>query len=253
MSERNARMGSVWGWRGVLGFICPSIYGSPPDRGLYEVAPEGVEILAASLGVQVPSHQSLVGEALTHVDNAAKRLAEGGADFIHLAGPFGLFQGVDGDIKLKKRLEKLTKLPVSIQVMDFIEILNILSIKKVVHVHPGHVTGDYEGLFRKLYEDNGFEVVNMKGLDLKTNAEVRKLPMTVPYQLARKAYLETPQADAIYIDCGAWGGPLLVDCLEQDFGKLVLTVPQILLWAGLRALQIKVPVKGYGRLFETLL
>ncbi len=252
MAERISRMGGVWGWRAVLGFICPSLYGSAPDRGIYEVAPEGVEILAASMGINVVNIDNLE-EALTRVDNAARQLAEGGADFIHLSGPFGVYKGIDEDKKLKKRLEELTKLPVSIQYMDLVDALNTLSVKKIIHVHTGHSKGDFESLCKKLYEENGFEAVNIKGLKLETNAQVRKLPMSVPYQLARKAYLETPQADAIVIACGAWGGPPLVDCLEQDLGKLVLSPPSIFLWAGLRALKIRTPVKGFGMLFDTLL
>ena len=113
--------------------------------------------------------------------------------------------------------------------------------------------GNYESLFRKVYKDNGLEVVNFKGLEgPATNNDVRRLPMSVPFQLARKAYLETPQADVIYIDCGAWGGPVLVDYLEQDLGKPVITHPAVFLWTALKALKIRAPVKGFGRLFETL-
>ena len=212
MAERITRMGSVWGWRCVLGFICPSLYGSAPDRGIYEVAPEGVEILAASMGINVVSPDNLE-ETLIHVDNAARQLADGGADFIHLAGPFGIYGGIDRDKQVKKRLEELTKLPVSMQCMDSVDALNTLSVKKIVHVHTGHSKGNYESLCRKLYEDNGFEMVNFKGLGLTTNAEARKLPVSAAYQLAREAYLETPQADGIYIDCGAWGGRQVVECV----------------------------------------
>jgi len=251
MVDRIRRMDYIWGWRCCLGFICPSLYGSAPDRGIYEVAPEGVEILAASLGINVVSEDNLE-KVLTHVDNAARQLAEGGADFIHLTGPFGIYGGIERDKEFKKRLEKLTQLPVSLLFMDYVEALNTLSVKKILHVYPGFPKGNYENLCKKLYEDNGFEMINIKGSDIQTNAQVRKLPMSVPYHLARQAYLETPQADAIFIDCGAWGGPLLVECLEQDFGKPVLGTSSIFLWAGLRALKIKTPVKGFGRLFETL-
>ena len=250
MPKEIERLDTVWGWRAVLGFICPSLYGALPDRGTYEVAPEGIAILATSLGINVVCPENLE-EALTRVDNAAKALADGGADFIHLAGPFGTLMPARDIVQ---RIEGVAKLPASTGIGDQIDALHTLSVKKICHVHPGHFRKDYERLFQKLYKDNGIEVVNFKGLeDPQTNNDVRRLPLYVPYQLARKAYLEAPQADAIYIDCGAWGSPLLIDCLEQETGKPVITHPQMFLWSGLKALKIKTPVRGYGKIFETLL
>ena len=250
MPKETVRMDTVWGWRGVLGFICPSLYGALPDRGNYEIAPEGIAILASSLGINVVCPANLE-EALTRVDHAAMAMADGGADFIHLAGPFGtLMPAAD----IVKRIENVAKRPASTGIGDQIAALKTLAVKKICHVHPGHFREDYDHLFRKLYKDNDIEVVNFKGLETpQTNNDVRRLPLYIPYELALKAYLEAPQADAIYIDCGAWGSPLLIDRLEEETGKPVITHPQMFLWAGLKALKVKTPVKGYGKIFETLL
>lgn len=244
-------MDTVWGWRGVLGFIKPSVFGGPPDRSFYEVAPEGVEQLVATLGVNRPSEDNLT-EALTYVDNAARQLAEGGANFIFLGGPLDVVWGVEWGKKIKKRLEDLTKLPACTQARGIADALSALSVKKLIHVAPINPMKNFSSLWKKSYEDHGFEMVNLKYLGLKTNAEARKTPMSGIYHLAREAYLESPQADAIFIDCGSWGGVPLVERLEKDLGKPVLQVQSVFLWSGLKALNIKAPVKGFGQLFETL-
>jgi maleate cis-trans isomerase len=64
--------------------------------------------------------------------------------------------------------------------------------------------------------------------------------------------LETPEAEGIYIACGVWGGPPVVQCLEAEFGKPVVIDDVTSIWAGIKTLNIKLPVKGLGKLFETL-
>ncbi len=252
MVDESKRMDSVWGWRGVLGFIKPSVFGGPPDRSFYEVAPDGVEQLVATLGINRPSEKNL-SEAVTHVDNAARQLADGGANFIYLGGPLEIIWGIDWGKEMRQRLEELTKLPSITQFIALSDALNALSVKKFIHVNPSYPTENIKNRFQKRYEADGFEMVNFKCLGLKTNAEARKVPMSTIYNLAREAYLETPQADAIFIDCGSWSGRQVIECLEQDIGKPVVQVQSLFLWSGLKALKIKAPVKGYGQLFETLL
>ena len=137
MPKEIPRMDTVWGWRAVLGFICPSLYGSAPDRGIYEVAPEGVAILGASLGINVVCEENLE-DARTRVEATAKLLAMGGVEFIHLAGAFGILHGLDKDRELIKRIEEVTKVPMSTAVTGHIDAMHTLSVKKVCHVHPGH-------------------------------------------------------------------------------------------------------------------
>jgi maleate cis-trans isomerase len=44
----------------------------------------------------------------------------------------------------------------------------------------------------------------------------------------------------------------IVDRLERDLGKAVVTSQTATLWYALRALAIKDPVRGYGRLLASL-
>jgi maleate cis-trans isomerase len=106
---------------------------------------------------------------------------------------------------------------------------------------------------KSYFEDKGFKVVNTKCAYSKTTTlQKAKLPMDLPYNLAREAIMETPEADGIYIACGVWGGPPVVQALEAEFGKPVVIEKSNLLWGGLKALHIKLPVKGLGRVFDIL-
>lgn len=252
MAEKSRGMGGVWGWRGILGYICPGVYGK--DQYLqeeYHMIPEGVGFLVTTLGMVELSDGKETEKALLKVDEAARQLAEGGADFICLgSAPLRHTKGYGWDKELIKRLQEITKLPSATTETCCIDAFRALSIKKlVIATHHG---GEEMNRRKKFLEDAGLEILNIKGLGISRLAEVRKLPMHVPYNLAKEAYLETPEADGIWLGCPAWGGPPVVEFLERDLGKPVVTAHQAFIWAGLKALNIKDSIKGYGRLLETV-
>lgn len=249
MADKSSGMGEAWGWRGVLGYISPSVSGKV-EKSLYQVAPEGVGFLVATLGMDTPSNDKSVEKALSKVDEAARQLKEGGADFIYLGGdPLVLIKGYGYDEELNRRLREITGLPSTTSVTCCMDALRALSIKKLVIATP-QGGEEMNKRKKKFLAENGFEVLNIKGLGAMRNAEVRKLPMNVPYNLAKQAYLEAPEADGIELSCPFWGGPAVVDYLERDLGKPVVTGHQAFIWAGLKTLNIKEPIKGYGRLLE---
>ena len=61
-----------------------------------------------------------------------------------------------------------------------------------------------------------------------------------------------PTAEAILISGTGLPTVGIVERLEQDLGKPVVTSQTATLWHALRALGIKDPVRGYGRLLTDL-
>ena len=247
MIGSNRQTKDAWGWRGIIGDIEPAVSAGPMVQWFYQVAPEGVGLLSATLGIYELTDEQ-VERALSQVDDAAKRLAESGANCICLGGtPLGI-ESLDWNRELVKRIEKISGLPATTTMINAVDAMNILSAKRIVIASPFE-----EGLNRrhvKFWTESGFEVVNIKGLGIRRNIDIKKLPAYVPYALAKEAYLETAGADAIYLPCASFGPPTAIECLEKDLGIPVVTSTQALIWAGLKALNIREAPKGYGRLFE---
>jgi maleate cis-trans isomerase len=253
--EFDSQIRATWGWRGVLGIISPAVALSFGAEYPYKFGLLGLGMMEVTLGLVNVTDENMT-RVLPGLESAAKTLADQGAQFVCLNGPPAtLVEGNDHNQQLKKRLHEITKLPSTTALLATVDALNSLGVKKLIIVEPGSSDGQDIWVKRekKFFEDNGFKVVNTRSARSKTTTLGKaKLPMNLPYDLAREAMLETPEAEGIYIACGVWGGPPVVQCLEAEFGKPVVIDDVTSIWAGLKTLNIKLPVKGLGKLFETL-
>ena len=244
-----------WGWRGVMGYISPAVvlsYGAELD---YRLGLLGFGTMQITLGLVNATDDNL-GKVLPGLDNAAKTLADQGAQFICLGGPPStLVDGRDLNLQIKKRLETITKVPSTTALLATLDAFNCLSVKKIIIVEPGASDGTdiWAQRMKKYFENNGLNVVNTKSAYSKTTTLGKaKLPMKLPLDLAREAMKETPGAQGIFIACGVWVSPPVIQRLEAEFGIPVVFDDANCYWAGMKALNVKGPVKGLGRLFETL-
>lgn len=240
----------VLGWRGVLGLVCPSVATSSSDVDFHRAVPEGIELKIVTLGVTAHTLEQ-VDMALSRLDDAAARLATNGAQFISVEGtPLVAFKGLDFDKEIIRRVENAAKVPATTSLTAAVDALQTLNLKKLVMASP--MNQDADELTIKFLEAKGFEIVHVKSLNHLYNRDIESLPRSTAYTVAKQAFQEAPQADGIYIPCGAWCPPWNIECLETDLGVPVVHSRQATTWAGLKTLGVKEPVQGWGRLFATL-
>ena len=96
---------------------------------------------------------------------------------------------------------------------------------------------------------NGFDVLDIQGLNLMTNQEID----CVEPEFLREfgASLDRPDADAVFVCCGALRTLDIVDALEQQIGKPAIVSNQAMMWDCLRRAGIDDNIDGYGRLLQT--
>ncbi len=241
----------VLGWRGVLGWVCPAVATSSADVDFHLAVPEGVELKMVTLGVTAHTAEQ-VDMALSRVDDAVSRLATNGAQFISVEGtPLVSFKPFGFDKELIKRVENIAKVPATTSLTAAADALRALNLKKLVMASPMNHDADERTI--KFLEASGFEIVHVKSLNHLYNRDIEALPRSTAYRVAKEAFREAPRgAEGIYLPCGAWCPPWNIDCLETDLGVPVVHSRQATTWVGLKALGIREPVKGWGRLFDTL-
>ncbi|TCP51879.1 maleate isomerase [Tamaricihabitans halophyticus] len=102
-------------------------------------------------------------------------------------------------------------------------------------------------LFKQFLADGGIEVVRFSSAGIDTAAEVGQLSPDAVVELATAN--DHPDADAVLIPDTAMRTIELVDRMEQELGKPVLTANQVTVWEGLRIAGIQRSVSGCGALF----
>ncbi len=239
----------MYGWRARIGDICPSLYSSSREWG--QLLPDGVDLLVVTLGIQSLTPEEFDRVFVSYVD-AAKQLATAEVDFIAISGsPILTHKGIESTKELLKRIEEDTGVKATTDLTAAMDALNRLSAKNIVLATPYEDARNEER--KQLLESCGFNVLAMKGLGIQRNVDLRKLPPYASYQVARDAFREAPEADAIYVSCAAWEVVANIDMIERDLGKPMVTCIQAELWAALSALHISEPIRGYGKLLGEML
>jgi len=239
------------GWRAHLGGIFPTPVPGRVIREFYEVVPDGVDLTVSSLTIRQLSPEDLE-EAMRGVDRAAEQLARFEVDLIYLLGvPPIVLRGPGYDREVIARMEKAAGRPASTDITGVMEAFRALSLTRLVMATP--FDDEMNELIKKFLGAAGFEIVHMKGLQIRKNVDIRKLPVPVEYTFAREVFRESPvEPDGIYIPCGGWGSVHNIERLEQDLGKPVVTWFQTMIWWALRRAGVREPIRGFGTLLESL-
>ncbi len=96
-------------------------------------------------------------------------------------------------------------------------------------------------------EGSGFQVTSIIGPLLSDPRLVPQIPSAEMYKLARKA--DRDDADAMFISCTGLHVIDIIEMLEKDLGKPVITSNQVTFRAALRKLGVHERIEGLGRLF----
>ncbi len=88
----------------------------------------------------------------------------------------------------------------------------------------------------------------MRWLGERGSAPVGALAPQTAYDLGRA--VNSDKADAVMLACGNWHSMEVVDRLEQDIGKPVITTNQVSMWGALKILGHVPSLPGYGTLLR---
>lgn len=99
---------------------------------------------------------------------------------------------------------------------------------------------------KRYLEARGFEVLDFQGLNLSYDGEmVRVAP---DYLLEFAKAIDRPDADALFISCGALRTVDVIQAIEDALGKPAICSNQAMLWHCLRLADIDDRISGLGRL-----
>jgi maleate isomerase len=127
-----------------------------------------------------------------------------------------------------------------------IEGLRALAARRIVVGTP--YLDEINRLEQGYLEARGFEVLDIQGLNLTYDTEMNAVTPAYLADFARA--IDRPEADAVFISCGALRTIEVIDEIEAALGKPVVASNQAMLWHCLRLAGIDDRIEGYGRLFR---
>jgi maleate isomerase len=126
------------------------------------------------------------------------------------------------------------------------EAMRFMGFKKIV------ITGPYipeiNEKFRIFYENSGFRVLKVTGLGIEDLYEMGATKPSQAYWAALEAVV--PEADGIFIACTNFRCSDVIEDIERDTGKPVVTANQATAWHLMKLLGINDVVEGYGQLLR---
>ena len=138
--------------------------------------------------------------------------------------------GIGYDRELIKRITAASGKPATTASTALLEALQVLAVKAIALGAPWSASVNQS--VAAFIEANGVKVLAQEALGLVRNLEIGLLDPQTAYDVGRR--VDTPKADAVMLACGNWNTFGIIDRLEHDVGKPVLTTNQVSLWHALK-------------------
>lgn len=235
----------MFGWRGRIGLILPS-NNTVMQQEFSMVVPRGVSVHTARLGAVRDTSPEVLIKMSEHAERAAGELASCDVDIIIYGCTSGSFlKGSEFEKELTKRIYKASNILSFTTSKAMIEALRSVNAKKLAVATPYRKkTNEAE---KRFLEDQGFEILRIDGLGIVNPTDIGRLPPYKAYEMGKSVNSE--EADTIFISCTDFRTFEIIDPLERDLGKHVISSNQASLWMALKLLNIHMEEK-LGSLFS---
>lgn len=235
------------GWRGRLGFLIPP--GNPTvEPEMMAMTPPGVSVHFARMVARGPTgthhgQEERNRSQIEHIDETAALLAmvkPGVMVIAHTATSYTL--GRSAEAALLRRMQAQYAMPVATAFGSVAAALSSLGIKRVALGTP--YSEEITLKARTHLVEHGFEVVSCGRLEGVTDI-YQETPQRA-YALGRS--VDAPLAQAVFLSGTGMPTISILETLEHDLGKPVISAASAMMWYALRLAGVRQPLAGYGRL-----
>ena len=109
-------------------------------------------------------------------------------------------------------------------------------------------TDDINALEAEYFAERGIDCITVKGMSLMTDTQMNLVTPECLLEFAK--FVDHPEADAVFLSCGALRSIDILDQAEQKLGKPVLSSSQVSMWHCLRLARINDKINGVGQLLR---
>jgi len=227
-----------------IGLLLPSS-NSVQEPDFLSVLPKHITLHVARMGLSNVEADS-TGRIVEEIETESRKLADVDADVILFAATAPSSRnGIGYDRQLIQRISAASGKPATTASTALLEALRVLGARRIVLGAPWS-----EAINRTaaaFIEANGYAVTAQEALGHVRNLDIGLLEPQSAYDVGRR--VDRPDADAVMLACGNWSTFAIIDRLERDLGKPVLTTNQVSLWHALKMMD-EGPLTGLGALMR---
>ena len=237
----------MMGWRARLGFLVPP--GNPTVEGeMAELAPAGVSVHFTRMSASGPAgthdgQEERNRAQIASLDEATRLLAMTKPRVIALAHTATSYTlGREAEADLVRRLEDATRTRFVTAFGCVLEALHHLGVRRVAYATP--YGADLTERGRAHLVLHGFDVVGVARLDGVRN--IYEETAERAYEVGKEA--DRSEAEAVFLSGTGMPTLEMLQVLEDDLGKPVISASSAMMWNALRIAGVSNPLAGYGRL-----
>jgi len=234
------------GWRARIGILYPET--GLLDEEYWQFTPDGVAIFIGRTEVPGKASAKVLTEMAEspQVEHMAQALASLKiSSLTYACTAAGFIRGFGSDLELNQRLSKVSGVVTTCTITGVVKALRAINAQRIAVATP-YVEELDERLYQFLTE-SGFEVLSQEGLNTYGVA-INFITMEDVYRLAKR--VDRPEADAVFLACTGLRTIELLDVLEEDLGKPVISANQATMWDALNLAGVYSNIDGVGSLFR---
>jgi maleate cis-trans isomerase len=218
---------------------------------MIRLLPEGIGVIPVYLNLKEGTREEYGSAYGTYEKNIAY-LAEQKCNVISIEGapPF-MILGPAGETKMVDGWKEKYKTDMFTSSQNQVNAMRALKVKRILGITSGSGGPDLNKTYAKYFEDNGIGVVAMEGMGLEFKS-IPEVPRQAITAFIRKKFAEHKGADAVYILGSSLEALPLIAPLERELKVPVVQAIAARIWEIQRRLKVHEPIRGYGRLLETL-
>jgi maleate isomerase len=235
-------------WRGTVGIVRPTLR-TGGFEDLIRLLPDGIGVIPLILNVR----RGAVDEFKTVIPAYEEKVAELAAAGVDVVNPSGappfMVLGYEQEQALIRTWQDKYGTRIFTSGTSHVDALRALNVRRFIGAT--YFRGDINRIYANYFNDAGFECLAMAGMDVDFD-KAQELSGFEVYRFIKREFLAQRRAEASYMLGPAWRTLDIVEMLEQDLGVPVVHAIPAQCWDIQRHLNVRQPVKGFGRLLADM-
>lgn len=235
-----------YGSRGRIGVLLPSVNRAAEPQ-LRAMLPHDVAIAVTRLRLLNTSEEGLASMT-RDIEPASRMLADAGVDLIVFHCTAVSTYSIELEASVVERIHSAAGLLATATSQALVDSLRALRAQRLVMLSPyTDAVNERESAF---FEARGFEIIGCAGLGCRTGPEMMAVS---PEQWRGFALMHAnPKADAYVLSCTTARTAEVIQPLEAELGRPVVTSNTAVAWYCMRQLAVSPGLDGFGQLLTRL-